>query len=193
MFSSGKSRQLTAVDVDDRRVVDWESYARQGSASWEQLIADGTEGAEVRVFVAPGDLEETDLGDGVVKLYRPWRMSTPDHEGSLRGFVERESRTALVIGKAYREATGGRLQGARRMTLAIRSAGDSHESGIFVITKVIADGWVESQLGDYEDTCILDSERSISYEEEKEAELKRLARERSREQADDTATLVLPK
>ena len=134
-FADGSRRLLCLVPTGGGLRVDFECYSRHGSAGWAELLDGSTaEAAEMRVFIEKGDYynfgfkhevrwqcftaSSPDLGDHPVWLYLP--------------------RTDPAIRSLDRPD----IKGPVRVTLAIRSVGDSHARRQFEIARVHATDWV---------------------------------------------------
>lgn len=56
VFTNGALRLVCVVEDSDshEQFIDWEAYARYGTASWDALLTEAADQAEVRVFLSPG-------------------------------------------------------------------------------------------------------------------------------------------
>ena len=129
---------LNVVETPHGLRVDWDSYARFCSASWDRLLSGKAESAEVRVFVSPGDYHNFPFDDP--QLWTCFRLMSPDlperedvfayvKAGSVR---EREMKAVILSTPDYRQ----------HMTLTIESHTAAGGKRLFEITRVLAVGWV---------------------------------------------------
>lgn len=134
-MEDGSKRMLCVVLTDNGGKIDFESYARHGSATWKDLLCgNAPEAEEVRVFVEPGFTFVHGFSDE--KKWRCFVATTPDWADPLDFYTLRESEAD----KALRSLMNG--GGPIRVILAIRSVGDSYQKRQFEVTKVVAGGWV---------------------------------------------------
>ena len=98
----------------------WDSYARDGSATWEDFTSGKVEEATFRVFVNKGDYFNFDYSDE--EKWRCYRMISPEMPDGIYGFVEAYSETAIAIAEALRD----KGRGLERMILTVRA--DNTES-----------------------------------------------------------------
>ena len=176
-FTSGRTRPLCVVEENNSRVIDWEAYARQGTASWDDLLAGRETSAEVRVFVHRPQAVPFGIGGNENQRALRLEMISPDCEQRLFGFIKRPSRTANVMVKALAD-TLKRAAPVRpqRMTLEIESRDGSHLKHKFLITRIVANGWVKSNDGDFESTCLVSSDGDMTVFEEFEKDVRRQAK-----------------
>ena len=182
-FTSGRPRPLCVVEDENRRVVDWEAYARQGTASWEDLLAGRATSAEVRVFVQPQQIFRFGFGEDENQRYLGFAMTSPDCPNRLYGFVERPSRTASVMAKVYLDAMSkAGLKRPQRMTLKIESLDNSYSEQKFLIVRIVANSWVKNDGGDFEATCLVSSDGDMTELEKFENDVWRKMRDNARQQ-----------
>lgn len=132
----GGGNRLLCVVIDEEKgaKVDFESYARHGSAEWADLLG-GTarEAGEMRLFVEPGNYYN--LGFADEGRWRHFIGTSPDLDGVVDLYAERgtdeERRMNAVAGGAI-----------MRATLGIGSVGESFAKRQFQIRKVWGPGWV---------------------------------------------------
>ena len=156
VLADGKSRLICVLDetVFGRRVVDWEAFARSGTASWDALLSGQAASAEVRVFVRPLGPGIFSHGDQAKPHYR-YALTSPDVDFELHGFVERGTRTGLTLATALAGTDQPLLLSTNeRMTLEVMSLGESYRERQFLIRRVIAKGWVKT-VTDLEKRTIL--------------------------------------
>lgn len=130
---NGKIRLLGVALTPKGGVVDFRSYARYGSESWSDLL-DGTvkEAAEVRVHLNPAfDYFGRYSND---RNWINYIASSPDLEYPLYFYAKRDSpvgRKLALIKNA-----------GQRVTLSIRTEGDSNLHRQFEITKILSFNWM---------------------------------------------------
>ncbi len=133
-LQDGGERLVCVVLNNNEGKVDFDSYARRGSAPWSELLSGAVEGAEeMRVSAEPGKYYNFGFADE--KNWRHFRADTPDLEVSLDLYAALGSETAKKMEEAVAEGEGS-------VTLSIRAVDDSHKRRQFEITKVLTAGWV---------------------------------------------------
>ncbi|MEZ5329483.1 MAG: hypothetical protein R3F19_30930 [Verrucomicrobiales bacterium] len=140
-FASGSFRQLDIVKTPDGPQVDWDSYARYCSASWEDLLSGKEPSAEVRVFVSPGDYYNGPFADEA--KWTCFRLMSPDLPGGTDVFAyaavgpSREKQLRRIVLRAP--------QFRQHMTLQIQGHEAPGGNRLFEITRVLAIGWVRGE------------------------------------------------
>ncbi len=133
-LKDGGSRLMCVVFTVDGPKVDFECYARHGSATWDELLGGKVaEADEVRVFVEQGFTYVYDFGDD--EKWSCYLATTPDFDGTLNFYAPRGSDLDTKLKK---QTAGGPM----RATLAIRPLGDSYKHRQFEVTAVHAAGWI---------------------------------------------------
>ena len=131
----GGSKRLLCVPFDESGGgVDFKSYARYCSESWDSLL-DGSvsSGAEMRLFLEKSDYYNHEFADE-----NQWQSligTSPELTAPVHLFVRRDSDSSQFLRNLPHRPT--------RYTVAIKSAGMSHRNRQFLITKIICPGWVE--------------------------------------------------
>lgn len=139
-LDSGEVRLLEVVEMPEGPRVDWEAYARYGTASWEELWSGKMEEAEVRVFCQPSTEAPEPFSDR--KVWTAFRLSSPDLPQVVLGFArvgsEEEAQMKQVILKSpkYRQ----------RFILKVKRH-EGEEEPVFEITELVAVGWIEGADG----------------------------------------------
>jgi len=132
----GGGNRLLCVVIDEEKgaKVDFESYARHGSAKWADLL-NGTarEADEMRLFVEPGNYYN--LGFADEGRWRHFIGSSPDLDGVVDLYAERGTDEERLMNAVAGGAT-------MRATLGIGSVGESFAERQFQIRKVWGPGWV---------------------------------------------------
>lgn len=133
-LKDGGSRLMCVVFTPEGAKVDFECYARYGSASWTDLLGgQAKEADEVRVFVEPGFTYV--YGFSEEEKWSCYLAKTPDLEETMNFYAPRGSE----LDKKLKQVTA---RGPMRATLAIRSMDGSHLKRQFEVTAVRAEGWV---------------------------------------------------
>jgi hypothetical protein len=115
--------------------VDWDAYARHGSASWEDLSSGKARRATVRVFCEPSSERPAPFGDQ--SKWTCFRMSSPDLPQAALGFAQvgtlRESMMKQVVLQTpnYRQ---------RFVLEIVRHDGEGEP--LFEIARCLAVGWL---------------------------------------------------
>jgi hypothetical protein len=137
-FASASFRLLNLVETSDGPRVDWDSYARYCSASWDDLLSGKESSAEVRVFVSPGDYHNGPFADEA--KWMCFRLMSPDlPEGrDVFAYAETGSSRATQLRRIILRAP----QFRQHMTLQIEGHEAPGDSRLFEITRVLALGWV---------------------------------------------------
>ncbi len=137
-FPSENLRLLELVGTPDGPRVDWDAYARHGTASWEDLWSGKAKQAVMRVFCEPSTERPQPFEDQ--EKWTCFRLSSPDLPQAALGFaavgsVREERMKQVILGTPkYRQ----------RFTLEIvRHAGK--DEPIFEITRCLAVGWILSE------------------------------------------------
>lgn len=137
-FPSENLRLLELVGTPDGPRVDWDAYARHGTASWEDLWSGKAKQAVMRVFCEPSTERPAPFEDQ--EKWTCFRLSSPDLPQAALGFaavgsVREERMKQVILGTPnYRQ----------RFTLEIvRHAGK--DEALFEITRCLAVGWILSE------------------------------------------------
>ena len=134
-FPSGNRRLLEVVGMPDGPKVDWDAYARYGTASWENLWSGEVRQAVVRVFCEPATEQPKPFEDQ--RKWTSFRLSGADLPQAALGFAQagsvREERMKRVV-----LATPNYRQ---RFTLEILRH-EGKDEPLFEITRCLAVGWI---------------------------------------------------
>ena len=138
-LKGGSSRLLAVIPGADGAKVDFECYARHGSASWPALLAGkATEAEVVRVTIKPTVHYKHTFADE--DTWRAFIANSPDLEDPIYLYVRRGS-------KEEKRLINFRSRSPVRASLAIRSINDSHQQRQFEVTAIHGRGWVIVQPG----------------------------------------------
>ncbi len=135
VLEDGSSRLLCVRITEDGAHVDFPSYARHCSESWENLLSGkATSADEVRVFIERGNAYLHGYSDD--QQWASYIATSPDLEMPLYFYTPRDSE---IDGKLSGITPGGRM----RATLAIRTTGEASRHRQFEVTDIHATGWVK--------------------------------------------------
>jgi len=135
-FASGGARLLSVVTTGQGPKVDWDSYARYCSESWDALFAGDVSEALVRVFVRPGDYHV-----GAFRDPRKWTcflLEVPDCDRRIYAYAPAGS----VLSKRVQSEVMKTRSFRQHMTLNIKSHAGSGQDALFVVDALLAVGWV---------------------------------------------------
>jgi hypothetical protein len=134
-FPSGNVRLLEVVGTPDGPRVDWDAYARYGTASWEDLLSGKAEQAVVRVFCEPSSERPEPFGDQ--GKWTCFRLSSPDLPQATLGFAE----VGSVRERMMKQVILGTPNYRQHFVLEIvRFAGK--DEPLFEIRRCMAVGWI---------------------------------------------------
>ncbi|MDE0594155.1 MAG: hypothetical protein OSB65_02810 [Roseibacillus sp.] len=139
-MADGRMRLLCIAATPRGPMVDYESFARYGTATWQGLL-EGEAGEEVRLVVKPSFYFNHGFTND--KSWTAFELSSPDWPDSLTGYATTGSPTAELL----TEITSKNRK--QRVTLKLRPEGESHHARQVRIEKVLASGWVLTE-GDIE-------------------------------------------
>lgn len=135
-FADNSFRLLSVVETADGQKVDWDSYARYCSASWEDLFSGSATEADVRVFVRPGDYHVGQFRDR--SHWTCFKLETPDCDRIIYAYA----RAGSEMSKRMQTYVMKNRSLRQHMTLKIRSAEGSGKDALFVVEELVAMGWV---------------------------------------------------
>ena len=130
-LDDGASRLVAVVLSEDGAKVDFDCYARHGSASWPDLLAG--KATVMRLFVKPGTYYNYTFSDD--QAWRGFVASSPDLEEPFFVYVRRGSEEAKRLAAV-------RTPRPTRVTVGLRSLKGSHQQRQFEVKAVHAQGWV---------------------------------------------------
>lgn len=114
--------------------LDFESFARMVTPSWEEILSNGAEQALVRVLVGKDVYYNGPFHDD--KEWVCYGLASPDVDETLHGYCKVGSAEAEAVGKLFSE--GNRMS---RASLEIRRVPNG-ERRQFEITRLLAPDWV---------------------------------------------------
>lgn len=143
VFPSGNLRLMEVLGTPEGPRVDWDAYARHGSASWQDLWSGRAQRAVVRVFCEPSTEHPEPFDDR--EKWTCFRLSSPDLTQPLLGFAD----TGSVREAAMKQAVLDSPNYRQRFTLEIvRHQGQ--DEPLFEIVRCLAVGWM-SEARDVEE------------------------------------------
>ena len=134
---SGNMRLMEVVTTEEGPKVDWDAYARHGTASWQELWSGTTQKAVVRVFCEPSTERSEPFKDQT--KWTCFRMSSPDMPQAALGFAEVGSVREAMMKKVVLSTPNYR----QRFTLEIVRH-EGKEEPLFEIVRCHAVGWIEA-------------------------------------------------
>jgi hypothetical protein len=135
---SDEIRLLEVVETPDGPRVDWDAYARHGTASWEDLWSGEAQRAVVRVFCEPSTEKPEPFDDPA--RWTGFRLGSPDMGQVALAFAEVGTVREAMMKKVVLASPRFR----QRFTLeVVRHEGE--DEPLFEITKCVAVGWIEGE------------------------------------------------
>jgi hypothetical protein len=141
----GTSCFLPVVQTSRGPLVDYDAFARYGTAGWQDLL-EGVPASELRVIARRSTYHQFDFVDE--RKWMAFELSSPDWPSTLTAYAPTDSITAGTL-----FAITGR-KSKQRVVLSIRPEGESYLKRQFIIEKVLASGWVRTE-GDIESRWLL--------------------------------------
>lgn len=137
IFPDVGSRLIAVVPTADGPKVDWDCYARLGTAEWPAILGGGVEKAEVRVVVRPSDYYNFAYSDD--KEWLAYEVSSPDLESSVFAYARMRGDLANDLENVFVRSDGKPVKLILRLTKS--PAGLPHRQ--FVLSAVVAEGWAK--------------------------------------------------
>ena len=146
LLQDGKISSSLAFLIPDEQEnwkVDFASYARLTTPSWQEILGEKQVSGTVRVMIQPNYYYNGPFSDD------QWicvRMASPDLEQWLFGYCHSNSAQAKALQKILRTNRAADMtQSGMRVTLEIKRP-DRADKNQFEITRVLADDWVLQEL-----------------------------------------------
>ncbi|PQJ29114.1 hypothetical protein [Rubritalea profundi] len=137
-FTSGSLRLLNVLETDEGPKVDWDSYARYCSVSWDTLTnGESVDPALVRVFVRPGSHYAGEYLDQ--KKWLCFQLETPDCGETLYAYGKVGEENAEKMKEIVLRAKNYR----QHMTLELEAKGKLDGACLFEVKRLVTVGWVE--------------------------------------------------
>ena len=131
---SGEVRLLEVVETPEGPRVDWDAYARHGTASWEDLWSGKAPQAVVRVFCEPATEAPEPFADR--EKWTAFRLSSPDLPQVALAFAK----IGTVREAMMKKVVLGSPRYRQRFVLEVVRHEGAHEA-LFEITRGLAVGW----------------------------------------------------
>ena len=147
-FPTGSVRLLEVVRTPEGPRVDWDAYARYGTASWEDLLTGKARRAVVRVFCEPSTERPEPFEDQ--RKWTCFRLSSPDLPQAALGFAQ----VGHVREVMMKRVVLGTPNYRQRFTLEIVRH-EGKDEPLFEITRCLAVGWITDER-DVEETWKID-------------------------------------
>ena len=143
-FAGGRTRYLCVVREPHGFFVDWEAYARLGSATWEELLDGRAPEAEMRVFVSPDQYYGGKFADR--EKFGCLRIRSPDFREEIYAYVVRGTPTGTTLARwlANRRNAAGKIPPTRVTLLLNNSDPGVTGTGIhqMAVKRIVALNWV---------------------------------------------------
>jgi hypothetical protein len=128
-------RQIALENVDDRYLVDWESWAGYSEMEWEVFLKmNPRRGKEFRVVVSPVDYYNFDFADD--GHWKSFRITAPNEDGVVYGYLPRSS----PLMEKLKPLDPSRQSAA--YVLKLRYPLETKTANQVLIEDVICSGWV---------------------------------------------------
>ncbi len=139
-LENGSLRLLVVVETKEGLKVDWDAFARYGTAPWDDLLAGRSERADMRVFLKGEDFHGDPFDDKTT--WRSYKLYSPDAGARMYGYVKagsiREQNLSLI--GDFSPA------GGTRMFLRLAHRGSHQGRKLFEIERVLSQGWVTDDV-----------------------------------------------
>ena len=139
LFSDGGLRLIAVVPTEGGPKVDWDCYARFGTAEWPDILEGEVDKAEVRVLVRPSAYYNYSFSDD--KEWAAYEISSPDFDGSIFAYVHRDEDDGIALGGIFSRSNGKPVRLIVELTKS--AEGLSHRQ--FVISDLGNVGWVKGR------------------------------------------------
>lgn len=136
IFESGNYRMAYLVFENDQWKVDLESFIGHHTKPWNEIIAQEPCDTQIRVLIQPDVYYNGQFDDE--SKWECLKMTQPDHEENLYGYVKRGSEAGLAL----EEISSGK---ANAPVILEISRKETMRKNQYEITKVIASGWLEAK------------------------------------------------
>jgi hypothetical protein len=137
-FSSGHPRLICVLQTPDGPKIDWDAYARYGTAHWDDILSGKAKKAQVRAFLEPAYYYSYFYRND--QLWQCYRLTSPDIDTTLYVYARTEKKSARLLARIF--PIGSKT--LKRITLSISSEGNGYSRRQFTIKKIHAIGWVRA-------------------------------------------------
>lgn len=150
-FADGSSRLVCVLSTPGGPRVDWDCYARYGTASWPQIFNYEVSSAEVRVFAKSDHYYNDYFRDDT--QWACFKLSSPElDDGRLvYGYVRRGTRTCKILKQALPVGKRRSQRVMLRVSSPVREKASGEKVHQFRIDRVINIGWIRGER-DLEDS-----------------------------------------
>jgi hypothetical protein len=133
-MNDGTPRMLCIVHCDGRALVDFESYARCGSTTWDKLLSGKVNKAEkMRVFIANNNYYNFSFTDEAKWI--SFVAKTPELPNSIYLYGSSENQALLDLKKSIGTGT-------MTCTISIEATNEGTPRRQFILSKLTATDWV---------------------------------------------------
>jgi|694.fasta_scaffold107510_2 hypothetical protein len=133
-MNDGNPRMLCIVHCDGRALVDFESYARSGSTTWDQLLSGKVKKAErMRVFIANNNYYNYSFTDETQWI--SFVAKTPELPNSIYLYGSSDNQAFLDLKKSIGTGT-------MTCTISIEATNEGTPCRQFILSKLTAKDWV---------------------------------------------------
>lgn len=139
LFPGGNKRTINVLYTDQGWKVDWDSYARYSSTTWQDLQQGKTKRAFMRAILHPSHIYPAPFRDE--NTWQCYAITSPDMDNNAKyiyGFVKKNTPTGKLLAKSFNSNSVTH----QPFTFTIQSIDNSHLRGYFHITRIHALGWV---------------------------------------------------
>ena len=145
-FPKGETRLIYLKYTDKGYRVDWDCYARYGTASWKNILTGKSPQAVVRVQLQTDHYYTYDYRDESVWMC--YKLINPDMGIPIYGYVKKGSQTAEILQANLSDP----VQAEGRVIIRLTSTDKARHHHQFQIERVLATGWhLKNDKDEYED------------------------------------------
>ncbi len=130
----GGQRFLCVIGTPDGPRVDWDAYARYGTASWIEILEGKVTEATVRIFPQPSDHYIRNFQDR--EKWLAFALASPDLDIPIYGYVDKTS-------AFFAEVNAKISMGSLRATVDVKISPDDAQHRQVEIVGIRTLGWVE--------------------------------------------------
>ena len=112
-FENGDRRLISVVKTREGELIDWDAFARYGTACWDDIMNGKVQTATVRVFLQKTNYYNFAYSDD--EKWASYRLSSPDLDSELTAYAAIGTRTHGILDHTFTLAPH-----PRRFTLRIQ-------------------------------------------------------------------------